>query len=280
MQLLTPQRKGPICMFMAAFFWSFGGLLIRFMPWHAMSIVGTRALFAALLFAIWRRSLKFRFTRGNVIAAICLALTTNLFVFANQLTTAAAAVLLQFTVPIWVIILELIFFGKKPRISSLVAVSVTILGMIIFFADHLGTGNMLGNILAIISGLTFAGVFVCNTRAEVDTEQSVLMGFLINAIIGLPFIITGATADPVAWGAAVLLGVVQVGLAYVFFTKGIKLTSALLACLIVAIEPVLNPIWVALVFGEIPGPLSLAGGAVIILTIVTYNIWVEVRPVP
>jgi drug/metabolite transporter (DMT)-like permease len=266
-------------MLMAAVCWSFGGLLIRFMPWHAMSIVGTRALFAALVFSIWRKSIKIRFTRGHVIAAVCLALTTNLFVFSNQLTTAAAAVLLQFTVPVWVIFLELIFFKKKPSVSSLVAVVFTISGMMLFFAEHLEAGNMLGNILAILSGLSFAGVFVCNTRAEVDTEQSILLGFLINAVIGLPFIFIGTTADPAAWGAAIFLGVVQVGLAYVFFSKGIRLTSALLACLITAIEPVLNPIWVALVFGEIPGPFALAGGAVIIITIVTYNIWIEIKHV-
>ena len=273
MQTFFQERKGPLFILAAALCWSFGGLLIRLVPWDAMSIVGMRALLAATVFVVWRRSFKITFTRANVLTAICLALTTNLFVFANQLTTAAAAVLLQFTAPVWVILIELIFYKKKPRASSMVAVIVTLGGMTLFFADTLEAGNLLGNILAIISGMSFAGVFVCTNSAKVNTEQSVLLGFLINAVIGMPFVIFGATADPIAWGAIILLGVVQVGVAYIFFSKGIKLTSPLLASLITATEPVLNPIWVALAFGEIPGPFALMGGVIIFTSVLTYNIW-------
>jgi len=103
-----------------------------------------------------------------------------------------------------------------------------------------------------------------------------MIGFLINTIIWTPFAFfdPNITADPVSWGFVVLMGTIQVGLAYVFFSIGIKRTSALLACLIVAIEPVLNPVWVALATPERPGRYALIGGIVIILTIVGYNIWV------
>jgi len=240
-----------------------------------MSIIGLRSLLAAAVFAVYRRSLKVSFTPGNILGAICLSLTTILFVFANKLTTAAAAILLQFTAPIFIMLIEFIFYRKKPKLSEVIAVSVTIVGMLLFFADRLDTGNLLGNLLAIASGLTFAGVFVCNKRPDTNTDESLLLGFLINAVIGLPFIFSGVTADPVAWGFVILLGVVQVGLAYVFFSAGIKRTSALLACLITALEPVLNPFLVALATGEIPGPFACAGGAVIVLTVVGYNVWVE-----
>ncbi|MDR0491924.1 MAG: EamA family transporter [Oscillospiraceae bacterium] len=265
-------------MIAASICWSFGGLCIKYIPWGAMSIIGLRALLAAAVFAIYRRSVKIEFTRGNVLAAFCLSATTVLFVFANKLTSAAAAILLQFSAPVFIILLQLVFYRKKPKLSGVFAVSVTILGMLLFFADRLDAGGSLGNVLAIASGLTFAGVFVCNKRPDVNTDQSLFLGFLINAIIGAPFIFLDVTPDPVAWGAAIFLGIVQVGVAYVFFSLGIKRTAALLACLITAMEPVLNPLWVALATGEVPGMFAIAGGAVIIVTVVCYNIWTEKHP--
>ncbi|MCL2748414.1 MAG: DMT family transporter [Oscillospiraceae bacterium] len=273
------RRKGPLCMVAASLCWSLGGLCIKFIPWGAMSIVGMRALLAAIVFSLFRRSLKIKFTWGNVLAGACLAATTILFVFANQLTTAAAAILLQFSAPIFIILIELVLYRKKPKFSEALAVSITILGMLLFFAGNLGAGYLPGNLLAIASGLTFAGVFVFNKRPDADPTQSVMLGFLINVVAGVPFLLLDPLvgADPTAWGFAIALGVVQVGLAYVFFTLGIKGTPALLACLITALEPVLNPVWVFLAQGETPGWFSIAGGAVIVLTVVGYNVWLERR---
>ena len=270
-------RAGPLCMVAASVCWSFGGICIRFIPWGAMSIVGLRAVLAIMVFAVYRRSLKIEFTFGNIIAALCLSATTTLFVFANKLTSAAAAILLQFTAPVFIILILLIFHKKKPKLSELIAVGVTVFGMLLFFADRLESGALLGNILAIVSGLTFAGVFICNKRKDAKPEQSLLLGFIINSIMGLPFAFFEVTAELTPWIAVLFLGIVQVGLAYVFFTTGIKKTPALLACLITAMEPVLNPVWVALAVGEVPGPFAVAGGVVIVLTVVIYNIWAEKR---
>ena len=268
-------RKGPLYMAAASLCWSLGGLCIKFIPWSAMSIIGLRALLAAAVFAVYRGSLRISFTRGNVLAALCLSATTILFVFANKMTTAAAAILLQFTAPAFIILIQFVFYRAKPKLSELIAVSVTVCGMLLFFADKLEPGNLLGNLLAIASGLSFAGVFVCNKREDTGPEHALFLGFLINALIGLPFAFFSVTPEPVAWGFMALLGIVQVGLAYVFFSAGIQRTPALLACLITALEPVLNPIWVALATGERPGPFALMGGAVIVVTVVAYNVWLE-----
>jgi len=275
-------RKGPVYIALASVCWSFGGLFIRFIPWSAMSIVGLRAFLAAIVFIIYRRSVKIEFTRGNVLTALCLSSTTILYVYANQLTTAAAAILLQFTAPIFIILIYLIFYGKKPTLSAVVAVFLTLIGMLLFFVDGLETGALLGNIFALLSGLSMAGVYVCNKRPDTNPENALFLGFLINTFIGLPFAITGVTAEVVPWVAVFFLGVVQVGFAYIFFSKGIKKTSALLACLTSTIEPILNPIWVMLagLWGllpvlEIPGLFAVAGGIVIILTVVGYNVWIE-----
>ena len=273
--MTASERKGPLFMVAASICWSFGGLLIKFIPWGAMSIIGLRALLAAVVFALYRKSVKVEFNFSNILTAIALSATTILFVFANKMTTAASAILLQFTAPIFIILIELVFYRKKPDLGAGVAVSAAVLGMLLFFGDRLEAGSLLGNIFAILSGLSFAGVFVCNKRPQTNPEQALFLGFIVNAVIGLPFTFFEVTAEPVAWAAVIFLGTIQVGLAYVFFSIGIKRTSALLACLITALEPVLNPVWVALMTDESPGPFALAGGAVIIVTVVAYNVWVQ-----
>jgi len=275
-------RKGPLFITLASICWSFGGLFIKFIPWGAMSIVGIRALLAAIVFIIYRRSFKIEFTPGNIMTAVCLSSTTVMYVFANKLTTAAAAILLQFTAPIFIILIYLIFYKKKPTISAVTAVLLTLLGMMLFFAENLDTGAFWGNVMALVSGLSMAGVYVCNKRPDTNPENALFLGFLINTCIGLPFVFTDVTPDIGAWGSVLLLGIVQVGFAYIFFSKGIKRTPALLACLISAVEPILNPVWVMLagLWGllpelEIPGVFALIGGCIIILTVIGYNIWVE-----
>jgi drug/metabolite transporter (DMT)-like permease len=118
---------------------------------------------------------------------------------------------------------------------------------------------------------------MCNTREDTNPEQGIFLGFLINAAVGVPFAFFNATADPVAWGSIAFLGLIQVGVAYIFFSVGIKRTPALLACLITAFEPMLNPLWVALGTGETPGPLALVGGFVIVAAVVGYNVLEESR---
>ena len=275
--MLKPQHKGPIFIALAAICWSFGGLGIRLIPWGALSIAGMRSLLAAVAFAIFRRSVKIEFTTGNILAAICLTLTTTLFIFANQLTTVAAAVLLQFSMPVFVVLMQLIFYKKKPRTGDTIAVLVTVAGMTLFFLEQLEAGGLLGNIISIISGATFAGVFVCNRRPDTKPDQAIFLGLIGTAVIGLPFFFFDVTPDPVAWASILFLGIVQVGIAYVFFSIGIARTPALLACIVAAVEPILGPIWVAIVIGEIPGPLTIMGGIVIVVTVVSYNIWVEKR---
>jgi len=274
--MTKPTHKGALAMVAASVCWSIGGLCFKFIPWTAMSIIGLRALLAAMVYAIFRKSLKVSLTRGNILAAMFISATTVLFVFANQMTTAAAAVMLQFTSPIFVLLIQFILYKQKPKLSEALAVTITILGMLLFFADRLEPGQMLGNILALISGVTFALVFVCNRRPDTDPEQSVMLGFLINAAVFTPFAFfdPNITMQIVPWAFILLMGIVQVGLAYVFFTIGIKRTPALLASLIVALEPVLSPIWVAIFHTERPGGYAITGGVVIILTVVGYNIWV------
>jgi drug/metabolite transporter (DMT)-like permease len=273
--MLSDNRKGILFMAAASVCWSFGGLFIKLIPWSAMSIIGLRSLLGAAVVLIYRRKIKTEFTTGNILGALCLAATITLFVFANKLTTAAAAILLQFSAPVFILLIQFIFHKTKPKLSELIAVTATFAGIVLFFADRLEGGALLGNILAIGSGMSFAGLFVCNKRPDTKPDQVIFLGFLLSAALGLPFAFTEVTLDLPAWGSVIFLGVVQVGLAYVFFSVGIKKISALLACLITAMEPVLNPLWAAIFINEIPGMFTILGGAVIILSVVSYNVWLE-----
>jgi len=277
--MINTNRKGPACIFAASVFWSLGGVCIKLIPWSATSIIGLRALLAAAVFAVFRKSFKVKLTFGNCIGALCLAGTTTTFVFANQLTTAAAAILLQFTAPAFILVYQFIFYRKKPETGETLAVALTIAGMLLFFGDNLSDGHLLGNLIAILSGMCFAGVFLCNKRPDTDPHQSIMLGFYINIAMFAPVALFDQhiTVEFLPWALIILLGVVQVGLAYILFAVGIKRTTALLACLITAIEPVLNPALVALVTPERPGRFAVAGGAVIVATIVSYNIWAEKR---
>jgi len=235
-----------------------------------------------MVFAIYRKKFKIDMTFGNCAGALFLSGTTISFVFANQLTTAAAAILLQFTAPAFILLYQFVLYRKKPKPGEVLAVACTIAGMVLFFGDNIGEGRLLGNLVAIGSGMCFAGVFVCNKRPDTDPDQSIMLGFYINAVLFAPFALFDQriTAALLPWGLIILLGVVQVGLAYVLFAVGIKRTPALLACLITALEPVLNPVLVAFVTPERPGRFAIIGGVIIVATIVTYNIWAERRTSP
>lgn len=264
--------KGPLLILCTAIFWSFGGLLIKSIPWHAMTITGIRGVFAAIVMAIYMRRPRITFSFPVIMGALSLSGTTVLFVFANKLTTAANAIVLQYTAPIFVLIISIVFFKKRARALDIASVIVVFIGMALFFFDQLKADAMLGNILACLSGITFAGVFLMNKAPGAKPEEAVLLGHLINAAIGLPFVFNNITFEPAAWGAVALLGIFQLGLAYVLFTIGIKFTQPIPASLISTLEPLLNPVWVFMLYGETPGIWALAGGVIVIATVVVYNV--------
>lgn len=268
--------RGPILIAVTAVLWSFGGLFIKMIPWGAMTIIGMRAVFAAAILAIYMRKPRITFSPSVILGAICMAGTTILFVFANKLTTAANAIVLQYTGPIFVIILSIIFFKKRPRALDVGAVLATFIGIaLLVLGPQVGKSSFLGNALACLSGLTFAGVFLINQMPNAKPEESLLLGHLINIVICLPFIVTDpkvAVDSALPWIAITVLGIFQLGLAYVLFSIGIKITPPITASLIAAIEPLLNPVWVFLVKGERPGALSLVGGAIVLLAVVLYSV--------
>ena len=195
-----------------------------------------------------------------------------LFSLANKLTTAANTIVLQFTAPIFVILLAAVFWKKRPKGLDMAACALVLAGVICFFVDSLEMGGTLGNFLALLSGLTYAGVFLLNELPNADPISSVFWGDTISVVLGLPFLIQETIFTPTAIASVVILGAFQVGLAYVLMCIGLKTTPAVTASLISGIEPVLNPILVALFYGETVGRMALTGAGIVVISVVGYNV--------
>lgn len=266
------KNKGNLYIFLTVILWSTGGILLKWIPGSAIVINGARSLIAFLFFGLYRRTFRMKISRLIGAAAFCLVMTNLLYVTANKMTTAANAIVLQYMAPVFVLIWDCIYRKEKPKMYQCGIVAMAFAGMILFFFDQLDAGHLLGNVIAICSGLCFSGVFFINSLPESSSEDSSMMAFLVSFLISVPFLGEVRQWDKTALAALLALGIFQVGLAYVLFSKGSKLTSPVSASLIGLLEAVLNPVWVLLFYGEKVGRFALAGGA-IILSAVALNIY-------
>lgn len=268
------RRLGTLCIFLSAVLYSIGGLCIKLIPWHGMSINGGRNMISVLVIGSYLLLTRhrLRWNRWIALGAACVCGTNALFTLANKMTTAANTIVLQFTAPIFVIVLSLLFWHKRPQKLDVVVCAITLLGVVCFFIESLDAGGMLGNALALLSGLTYAGVFLLNDLPDSDPISSVFWGDVCSAVLGLPFLLRETAFTPTALTSLVILGAFQVGLAYILMCQGLKTTPAVTASLISGIEPVLNPILVAIFYHEMIGPLALVGAVIVLGAIVSYNL--------
>lgn len=265
---MSETNKGNLYILLTALLWSTGGLLIKFIPGNPVAINGARSLVALVFFFFYRRGIRIKINRYVMAAALCLFLTNNLYVIANKLTTAANAIVLQYTAPLFVLIWDCIYRKKRPDKKQCLLVFMAFAGMILFFLDQLEGGQLMGNMIAIISGVTFSGVFFINSLPESSSEDASMLAFSISIVMSVPFLGDVIKMDATAIGALLVLGIFQVGLAYVLFAKGAKLTSPVNASLIGLLEAILNPVWVFLFYGEKVGRFALAGAVIILLAVV------------
>lgn len=268
------QRRNTLFVFIAAALYSIGGLCIKVIPWNGLSINSARNIVAlmvvGLYLALSRHAL--RINRWILLGAVCVCGTNVLFSVANKLTTAANTIVLQFTAPIFVILLTAIFQKKKPQRLDIIACLIVFAGVLFFFVDGLSMGGMLGNVLALFSGLTYAGVFMLNEFPDSDPICSVFWGDVISVLIGLPFLVKETSFTPIAIASVIVLGAFQVGLAYVLMCIGLKTTPPVTASLISGIEPIMNPILVALFYKETVGVMAILGAVIVIAAVIWYNV--------
>ena len=258
----------------AALLWSSGGLFIKLAPMPALAVACGRSLVAAVFYLIVLRP-NLRSARFSTAAAYAGCIVT--FVTATRLTTAANAIFLQYTGPAYVLLLSPWLLREKFRRIDGVCVALSLAGMSLFFVGKVEAGQALGNVLGVVSGVFFAFAIVLlrrDARDGGDALPSTALGNLIAAAVTLPWALQSLPQMTSARGAGVLLylGVVQLGVAYLLFIRGVRKGPAAEASLISMLEPVLNPVWVLIGTGERPGPWALAGGAIVIAAVVVRTV--------
>lgn len=271
---MSEKQKGTLCVFLAAALYSIGGLCMKLIPWSGTAINGGRTAVALVVIAAYLIAVRhpLRLNRWILLGAVCVFGTNLLFSIANKMTTAANAIVLQFTVPIFVMLFSLLFFRRRPTGLDVGACIVVFGGIVFFFADSLTAGGGVGNAIALLSGITYAGVFMMNDMPNSDAISSVFWGDVLSAIVGLPFLAKESDFTLVPVISILILGVFQVAVAYILLTIGLKTTPPVTASLVSGIEPILNPILVAVFYGEKMGFWALIGAAIVILGVIGYNV--------
>lgn len=267
-------RSGTFFVLLSAVTFSLAGILIKIIDWSPVTINGVRSIFAAaVMFAFMKATgHKIRVNKTVIFAALCNVVMNLTYVCATKITSAANAIVLQFTMPIFIIIFSVVFLKKKPQKAEVVTCITVFAGIICFFFDGLTAKGMAGNILAIISGATYAVILMQKAIPNSDFESSAFFGQLMSVAIGVPFLFTESSFTSTDIWAVAVLGIVQMGLSYVFLSIGLRSVSPITASLTSTVEPILNPVLVAIFYHETVGWLSLFGGAVVIGSVAVYNV--------
>ena len=269
--------KGTIAMIATALLWSIGGIFIKLIPWNPLAIAGLRGVIGGLVMYVYLRirGIKPVFNKDTVKIALALAGVCTTFVAANKLTTAANAIVIQYCAPVYVLLYIAFVQKKKLRPLDIAVVPITILGVSLCFIGQMGNGHLVGDIVAIISGVFFAAMFISSEGVSDQTRASgIMQGQFLTAIIGLPVLFATRPAfTPQAIGGILVLGIFQIGIAYVLYSIAIKRAPLLTCSLLAVLEPLLNPVWVFLFAGENPGVWSLVGGVIVVFIITLWYVY-------
>ena len=297
--------EGVWALVICALGWSLGGVFLKYVNVNSFAISGLRSLFAFIAIAAMSHTLPAFYVKdqasGKVDRAQTLALwlsalsyagTMITYVFGNKLTYAANVIFLEYTSPVWVILLSSILLGEKNRKIDYITFAGIVAGMLLFFADGLFEEHngefadtaMIGNFFGILSGVCYAGTTLFQRKQQMlaaerirknpeaavskhDTSRDAFMlAQLITATFGLPFVflMEGGIPDGTSFIFLLLLGFLQMGIPNIMYAIGIKKVTALSASLITMIEPLMNPVWVFLFVHEIPSARCIAGGVIIL----------------
>ena len=275
--MMTDKQIAIIKMLLCAALWSIAGIFIKQIPWNPFVIAGARSAIAGITIFTYMRLTRRRIVinQKSVLSAVVLCLTYTCFVSANKLTTAANAIVLQFTSPIFILLLSALFLRRKIHGSDAIAAIVTLAGISMFFVDRLSAGGALGNVIGLLSGLFMGAMFVAMGEAgEDDRLSATFLAQVMTAAIGLPFAATsGIELTAPAVLSVVALGVLQLGIPYILLVQSMRSCPALACSLIGAVEPILNPVWVLIFDGERPSVMALLGGIVVIMTVTAWSIY-------
>ena len=258
-------------MLACALLWSMAGIMFKYIPWNPMVIASLRAAIAGVVVALFMRA------RGMVVAVsartvptgIAKGLTCLLFVVANKMTTAANAIVLQYTAPVFLLLFSAVFYRRRFSRGDVTAVCLTLLGISLFFLGQYDAGNL----VAVGAGASMGAMYMLMGEVtESERLSSVLIGEAFTFLAGAAFLFIdppALTALPVT--LILILGVFQLGIPYILYSLAAGKCSPLACCLLGALEPLLNPLWVLIFYGEKPGVFAVIGGAVVIGTVTAWS---------
>lgn len=268
------KSRAVLMMITAAFLWSLGGLFIKLVSWNPIVIAGMRSGIAGLVMLVFSGKLPRRFSKDIWLGGVCYALLALSFIVANKMTTSTNAILLQFTSPIWLAIFSIVVLKERMRKRDLLVIVAVMVGMILFFLGNLSFGSLIGNLIAIIAGILQALMILIMKKDKKNNPlHMTLVGSLILFLISIPFCFMYPLVLSVQnIGSILILGILQLGMGYVFYTKSIHYVSNIEAVIIPVIEPLLNPVWVLIFVGEKPSVYALIGGTIVVTNIIISQI--------
>lgn len=254
--------------------WSLAGVFIKFLPIHPLAIVFYRSLFAALVFTPFLKRSELRCNGTILVSVLSYTAAISAFVSANKLTSAANAIVLQYTAPIFVFLFSWWVMGEKIARANIFALGVAMIGIGVISFDSAGEPEMAGVVLALLSGALFAGYMINLQRTRTIAPvyltwvNNLACAFLVFWVVQAHLALTATQTILLA-----VMGAVQLGAPYYLFSRGLRSVSVQEAALIALIEPVLNPLWVALIVGEMPSKATVWGGAMILLGLGVRYVW-------
>jgi drug/metabolite transporter (DMT)-like permease len=256
---------------------STGGVLVKWVPGHPLAISSLRSLIAIPILLAFLRKPRFTGSAVQIGAALSYAGVVIGFVVATKLTTAANAVILQYTSPIYVAILGRWILKEKTTWADWLTIAMVFGGLVLFFVDKLSASGLAGNIVAVGSGLSFAFLLIFLRKQKHGSPiESIVLGNIVTALVGIPFLLISFPRSS-SWYGILLLGVFQLGLPYVLYSRAIRKVTALAAVVIKGIEPILNPLWVYLFIGEKPGSWAIVGAIIVFAAVTARSISTAVQ---
>ena len=273
---MKKENRAILEMLLCAGLWSIAGIFMKLIPWNGFVIAGLRSLIAGLTMLVYMGLKHYRFVVSRQILAsgLLAGLTYLCFTCANKLTTAANAIVLQFTSPVFIVVFSALLYKTKIRRQDLTVVLLTLAGIALFFFDQLKPGYVAGNFVAIAAGMFMAGMYMTIGQLQGQERFSaIVIGQFFTFLVGLPFVFI---TRPAFTGTAVLciliLGVFQLGISYILYVKASEYCPPLACCLLGAVEPLLNPVWVLIFDGERPGIFALVGAVIVVVSITVWCI--------
>lgn len=257
-----------------AVLWGLAGVCVKSIEWSSMSLMAARSLISLIMIFAVKRSLKVRFTKTNILGALMMSATGILYVMSIKMTTAGTAIVLQYIAPILVFLFAVIFQHRKAKLSEALITLAVFGGIVLSFADSLDPTHVVGNLLGLLSGVTFAGQIIVMNHEDSDSDDCMVMSNAISFLFCVPFLFFDNNlifdAKNIIW--VLILGVFQYGLANILFSRGIKKVDKVEGSLILTIEPIFNPIPVAIFCGEKMGPLAIIGFIIVIVFVSLYGL--------